>query len=134
MKNGGSIVCMSFASQLAFPYYNWMGVNKAALEALVRGLARRHGKDLIRANAVSAGPMSTKAAGAIPGFLQLADTWNKSSPIPWDLDNDKEAVANAVLFLLGPYSEKITGQVLYVDGGVSVVGGDLQPFEQTGAR
>ena len=54
MKDGGSVVALSFESRLAFPYYNWMGVNKAALEALVRALARRHGRDLIRVNAISA--------------------------------------------------------------------------------
>jgi enoyl ACP reductase len=132
MPNGGSVVCMSFAAGLAFAYYNWMGVNKAALEGLVRALARRHGRDLVRINAVSAGPMSTKAAGAIPGFKELAETWNRCSPLPWDLANDKDEVANAALFLLGPHSKKITGQVLHVDGGASVVGGDLQPFERPG--
>ena len=63
MEKGGSIVTLSFESQVAFPYYNWMGVNKAALEALVRGLARRHEKDLIRINAISAGPLVTTRSG-----------------------------------------------------------------------
>ena len=55
MAGGGGIVALSFGAMLAYPYYNWMGVNKAALEAVVRGLARRHGRDLVRVNAVSAG-------------------------------------------------------------------------------
>ncbi|HBA86197.1 MAG TPA: enoyl-[acyl-carrier-protein] reductase FabI [Verrucomicrobia bacterium] len=130
MKDGGSIVALSFESQKAFPYYNWMGVNKAALEALVRGLARRYGRDLVRINAVSAGPLSTKAAKSIPHFAHLARIWKKVSPIPWDVVNDKIEVAHAVLFLLGIYSKKITGQVLYVDGGASVMGGDLLPYER----
>lgn len=132
MPHGGSMVTLTFASQRAFPYYNWMGVNKAALEALTRALARRHGKELIRVNAVSAGPLTTKAASSIPGLKELAETWNKASPLPWDTVNDKAEVANAVLFLLGPLSKKITGQVLYVDGGASVTGGDLLPFERPG--
>lgn len=130
MKNGGSVVTLSFEAAKAFAYYNWMGVNKAALEALVRALARRHGKDLVRVNAVSAGPLTTKAASSIPGFSELSQTWNKQSPIPWDTVQDKDEVAHAVLFLLGPYSKKITGQVIYVDGGASAVGGELLPFER----
>ncbi len=130
MKDGGSIVALTFESTRAFAYYNWMGVAKAALEAVVRGLARRHGKDLIRVNAVSAGPLTTKAASSIPGFDELSDTWNKQSPIPWDTINDKDEVAHAVNFLLGPYSKKITGQVIYVDGGASVIGGELLPHER----
>ncbi|HMP71754.1 MAG TPA: SDR family oxidoreductase [Kiritimatiellia bacterium] len=132
MKHGGSLVTLTFESAKAFAYYNWMGVNKAALEALTRGMARRHGKDLIRVNAVSAGPLTTKAASSIPGFSELAHTWNKQSALPWDIINDKDEVAHAVLFLLGPYSKKITGQTIYVDGGASVIGGELLPFERAG--
>jgi enoyl-[acyl-carrier-protein] reductase (NADH) len=130
MPQGGSVVALTFASQLAFAYYNWMGVNKAALEATVRGLARRHGRDLVRVNAVSAGPVMTKAAKSIPHFAFIARTWRKSSPLPWDVHAEKGEVANAVAFLLGPYSRKITGQVIHVDGGASIVGGELLPFER----
>ena len=130
MKDGGSVVALSFESRHAFPYYNWMGVNKAALEAVVRALARRHGRDLIRVNAVSAGPLTTKAAKSIPHFAHLARTWRKASPLPWDPVNDKTEVAQSVLFLLGPHSRKITGQILHVDGGVSAVGGDLLSHEK----
>jgi len=130
MPEGGSIVALSFESRLAFPYYNWMGVNKAALEALVRGLARRYGRDHIRVNAISAGPLTTKAAKALPHFEHLARTWKKVSPLHWDILNDKTEVAHAAAFLLGPYARKITGQVVHVDGGASVVGGDLLPHEK----
>lgn len=130
MTHGGSVVALTFESKLAFPYYNWMGVNKAALEALVRGLARRHGRDFVRVNAISAGPLTTKAAKAIPHFAHLARTWRKVSPLPWDVINDKTEVAHATAFLLGPYSKKITGQVIHVDGGASIVGGDLLPSER----
>lgn len=130
MTEGGGIVTLTFSSQLAFAYYNWMGVNKAALEAVVRGLARRHGKDKVRVNAVSAGPVFTIAAKHIPGFEELGQTWEKSSPLKWDPMNAQGEVAGAVAFLLGPYSKQITGQTLYVDGGASAVGGELMPHER----
>jgi enoyl-[acyl-carrier protein] reductase I len=130
MEEGGAVVGMTFESRMAFPYYNWMSVNKAALEAVVRALARRHGRDLIRVNAVSAGPLTTKAAKAIPHFAYLARTWRKTSPLPWDPVEDKQAVAEATVFLLGPHARKITGQVIHVDGGASAMGGELQPFER----
>ncbi|MDX9703705.1 MAG: SDR family oxidoreductase [Candidatus Auribacterota bacterium] len=130
MPDGGSIVTMTFDSGRAYSYYNWMGVHKAALEALVRALARRHGKDLIRVNAVSAGPLSTKAATHIPGFGELSHAWAQISPLPWDEKNDKQEVANLAVFLLGHYSKKITGQTIFVDGGASAVGGRMMPHER----
>jgi hypothetical protein len=106
MKRGGSVVALTFESRFAYPYYNWMGVNKAALEATVRALARRHGRDLIRVNAISSGPVATKAAKSIPHFALLARTWRKMSPLPWDVHGEKDEVANAAAFLLGPLSKK----------------------------
>ena len=130
MADGGSVVAMTFDATHTFPFYNWMGVQKAALEGLVRALARRHGRDLVRVNAVSAGPLSTMAATKIPGFSQMAEVWNTSSPLPWNPNEDRQAVADAVTYLLGPYSKKITGQVLKVDGGASIVSGPLMPYEK----
>jgi len=130
MPKGGSIATLTFSSGVAYPYYNWMGINKAALEALVRALAREYGREHVRVNAVSAGPLKTKAAKSIPHFAHLARTWRKISPLPWDTVNDKREVANAVLFLLGEYSKKITGQTIYVDGGASAIGGELLKHEK----
>ena len=130
MREGGAIVALTFESRRAFAQYNWMGVHKAALEALVRALARRHGRDGIRVNAVSAGPVATTAAAKIPGFEKLLAAWDATSPLPWDPQADRQAVADAVAFLLGPRSARITGQVLTVDGGASIVGGDLLDSER----
>lgn len=130
MPDGGAIVAMTFDSAHAFPFYNWMGVQKAGLEALVRALARRHGRDLVRVNAVSAGPLWTKAASKIPGFGQMSSVWNRTSPLPWDHRTDRNAVADAVAFLAGNRSTKITGQILTVDGGASVVRGYLLDHER----
>ena len=85
-------------------------------------------------NAVSAGPLASKAASKIPGFGKLDKIWGAASPLPWDPVLDKEEVANAAAFLLGPMSRKITGQILYVDGGTSIVAGELQPFELSPER
>ena len=130
MPSGGSVVAMTFDSSHAYPSYNWMGVHKAALEAIVRALARRHGRDRIRVNAVSAGPVSTKASSKIPGFGRLTALWNDLSPLPWDPDADKKSVADTVVFLLGNGSRSITGQVLTVDGGASAMGDILHDFER----
>lgn len=130
MPEGGSIVALTFDTSRVYAFYNWMGVHKAALEALVRGLARRHGRDLIRVNALSAGPLHSKAASKIPGFNRLHHLWRRASPLPWDVEADKQEVANAAAFLLGPYAKKITGQTLVVDGGASIMAGYLMPFEQ----
>ncbi len=124
------MVALTFDTSRIYPYYNWMGVEKAALEALVRALARRHGRDHIRVNAVSAGPLHTKAASKIPGFGGMTDLWSQASPLPWDTVRDKQAVANAVTFLLSPLAEKITGQTLVVDGGASIIAGQLCEFER----
>jgi len=131
MVDGGGVIGLTFSSHLAWPCYNWMGVNKAALEAVVRALARRHGKDNIWINALSAGPLSTKAAGSIPGFQQLGDTWTKISPIGWDPTQETQAVADAALFLLSSYARKITGQTIHVDGGASIIGGEIQNYERS---
>jgi len=130
MIDGGAIVALTFASERAFAYYNWMGVNKAALEAVVRGLARRHGKDKVRVNAISAGPIATVAATHIPGFETLGETWTKASPLAWNPEQAQPEVAGAVAFLLGPHARQITGQTIYVDGGASIIGGELLDHER----
>jgi meromycolic acid enoyl-[acyl-carrier-protein] reductase len=132
LKDGGSVVALTFDTSHVYPCYNWMGVEKAALEALVRALARRHGRDNIRVNAVSAGPLATKAATKIPGFENMIHMWENSCPLHWDISKDKQGVADGVAFLLGPYAAKITGQTLVIDGGASIIAGTLLDWERPG--
>ncbi len=130
LEGGGSVVALTFDTTHVYPCYNWMGVQKAALEALVRALARRHGRDNIRVNAVSAGPLATKAATKIPGFENMIEMWDASCPLGWDISKDRQAVADGVAFLLGPYASKITGHTLVVDGGAAIMAGSLCDWER----
>ncbi|MCP5054204.1 MAG: SDR family oxidoreductase [bacterium] len=130
MPKGGGVVSLSFDTSHQYAYYNWMSVNKAALEAVCRGLSRRHGRDKVRINIVSAGPVETRASSAIPGFREIKAIWEKNAPLSWNLIEDKKEVANAVVFLMGKYSKKITGQILHVDGGRKNIGGDLLDYEK----
>jgi len=124
MSSGGSIVSLDFDATVAWPIYDWMGVSKAALEAITRYLARYLGADGIRVNCVSAGPLRTMAAKAIPGFNELAAAWSKKSPLAWDVTNP-EPVGRTVAFLLSDWSSGITGEIVHVDGGYHAMGADL---------
>jgi meromycolic acid enoyl-[acyl-carrier protein] reductase len=122
-ENGGAIVSLDFDAQVAWPIYDWMGVSKAGLEAVTRYLAAYLGRYRIRVNCVSAGPLRTIAAKGIPGFQALAASWDKRSPLPWDV-NDPEPVARAVGFLLSDWARGITGEILHVDGGYHAIGAE----------
>jgi meromycolic acid enoyl-[acyl-carrier protein] reductase len=126
MQDGGSIVGLDFDASVAWPSYDWMGVSKAALEAVNRYLARELGARGIRANLVSAGPIASPAAGGIPGFEQLAASWPAAAPLGWDA-SDPTPVARAICFLLSDWSAAISGELIHVDGGAHAVGAPLGP-------
>jgi meromycolic acid enoyl-[acyl-carrier-protein] reductase len=121
MSSGGSIVGLDFDASLAWPIYDWMGVAKAALEAVARYLARDLGPSGVRVNLVSAGPLGTVAARGIPGFEQLANLWPAQAPLGWDIE-DPSPVASAICFLMSDYARAITGEILHVDGGFHAMG------------
>jgi enoyl-[acyl-carrier protein] reductase I len=128
-ENGGSIVSLDFDASVAWPVYDWMGVSKAALEAVTRYLARDLGRHQIRVNCVSAGPVRTMAAKGIPGFDRLEEGWSKRAPLGWDTSNPAP-VAKTVAFLLSEWSEGITGEIVHVDGGYHAMGADLDEAPQ----
>ncbi len=123
MKNagGGSVITLSYyGAEKVVPHYNVMGVAKAALEASVRYLAMDMGKDNIRVNAISAGPVKTLAASGI-GDFRLIFKWNEyNSPLKRNID--LKDVGGAGVFLLSELGSGVTGEVLHVDAGYHVVG------------
>jgi enoyl-[acyl-carrier protein] reductase I len=121
MEEGGSIVGLTFDATIAWPQYDWMGPAKAALEATSRYLARDLGKQNVRCNLVSAGPIKSMAAKSIPGFDQLADTWNVRSPLSWDV-TDPEPAGRGVVALLSDWFPKTSGEIVHVDGGLHAIG------------
>jgi enoyl-[acyl-carrier protein] reductase I len=113
---GGALVTLTFDAAQAWPLYDWMGPTKAALESIVRYLARDLGPRHVRVNAVAAGPLETVAARSIPGFGALKESWSRQAPLGWN-PADAAPVADAVVFLLSDMARAISGEVLHVDGG-----------------
>ncbi len=120
MPNGGSMVTMTyFGSEKVTPNYNVMGVAKAALEASVRYLAWDLGKDKIRVNAISAGPIKTLAASGIAGFRKSLQMVGAIAPLG---NVTQEDVGNSARYLLSDWASGVTGEVVYVDGGYNIMG------------
>lgn len=121
MKDGGSLLTLTYyGAERVMPHYNVMGVAKAALEASVRYLAADCGKDNIRVNAISAGPIKTLAASGIGDFRYILK-WNElNSPLKRNVTI--EDVGNSGLYLLSDLGSGVTGEVLHVDAGYHTVG------------
>jgi enoyl-[acyl-carrier protein] reductase I len=120
-RGGGSILTLTYlGSERVFPNYNVMGVAKAALEASVRYLAGDLGPQNIRVNAVSSGPIKTLAASGISGFSNILQVYRDRAPLRRNVELAE--VADAAVFLLGPASRAITGEVMMVDAGFHAIG------------
>jgi len=120
-RGGGSIVTLTFnASQRAYPNYNVMAVAKAALEAEVRYLAMELGPSNVRVNAISAGPVRTLAARSITGFTVMEEHTERNAPLRRNIA--AEDVGNAALYLSSGLAANVTGHILMVDAGYSVLG------------
>ena len=121
MTDGGSMLTLTYyGAEKVMPHYNVMGVAKAALEASVRYLAVDLGKNRIRVNAISAGPIKTLAASGIGDFRYILK-WNEyNSPLKRTVTIDE--VGQSALYLLSDMSTAVTGEVHHVDSGYHTVG------------
>ena len=121
MNPGGSLLTLTYyGAEKVMPHYNVMGLAKAALESSVQYIAEDLGKDGIRCNAISAGPIKTLAASGIGDFRYILK-WNElNSPLRRNVT--QEEVGKAALYLLSDLGSGTTGEVLHVDAGYHVVG------------
>lgn len=122
MNRGGSIMAMSYyGSQKVITNYNVMGVAKAALEASTRYLANDLGKHGLKVNCISAGPIKTLAASGISGFRDLLAKVEEYAPMRENIT--QEDVGKSAVYLASDLSKGVTGQVIYVDSGLNIMGG-----------
>ena len=121
MTEGGAMLTLSYyGAEKVIPHYNVMGVAKAALETSVQYLAVDLGRDNIRVNAISAGPIKTLAASGI-GDFRLILKWNElNSPLKRNVTI--EDVGNVAAFLCSDLAAGVTGEITYVDAGYNVLG------------
>lgn len=121
LNESSSIITLSYiGAQKVVQNYNIMGLAKASLETSVLYLADSLGKNKIRVNAISAGPIKTLAAAGINDFNKILEIYEQKSPIKNNIK--KEDVANVAYFLISDLSSAITGQTLYVDNGFNIMG------------
>jgi len=120
MKEGGSMLTLTYESTKTIPNYNVMGVCKSALETSTKYLARDLGKKGIRINAISAGPIKTLAASAI-GDAKFLYKWNEDHSF-LKRNVDIHDVGNSALYLLSDLAGGVTGEIHYVDAGYNKVG------------
>lgn len=121
MPNGGALLTLTYyGAEQVMPHYNVMGIAKAALECSVKYIAEDLGKNGIRCNAISAGPIKTLAASGIGDFRYIMK-WNElNSPLRRNVT--QEEVGKAALYLLSDLGSGTTGETLHVDAGYHVVG------------
>lgn len=121
MKDGGSIVTLTYyGAEKVVPNYNVMGVAKAALEASVRYLASDLGPAGIRVNAISAGPIKTLAASGIRGFRGILGVAEERAPLRRNVT--QQEVGKTALYLCSDWGAGVTGETLYVDAGLNILG------------
>jgi enoyl-[acyl-carrier protein] reductase I len=121
MTDGGSIITMSYyGAEKVVPHYNVMAVAKAALQCTVRYLAYDLGKHKIRVNAISAGPIKTLAARGIAGLGEMLKSHAERAPLGRNVEVSE--VGSTGVFLASDGSSGITGEVIYVDCGYSIMG------------
>ncbi len=121
MTEGGSIMTMTYyGAEKVVPHYKVMGVAKAALEATVRYLASDLGKQNIRVNAISAGPIKTLAARGIGNLGDMLKYHADRAPL--HRNTEQSEVGGTAVFLASDLASGITGEVIHVDSGYSIIG------------
>lgn len=121
LNENASLVTLTYiGSERVLEGYNVMGIAKAALESSVRYLAQNLGKDGIRVNAVSAGPIKTLSAKGIKDFNSILSIVEEKSPLHRNVTITQ--VGDTATFLLSKMSEAITGQIIYADSGYNIMG------------
>jgi enoyl-[acyl-carrier protein] reductase I len=121
MKDGGSILTMSYyGAEKVVTHYNLMGPVKAALEASVKYLSSELGAQHIRVNALSTGPVKTRAASGLTDFDKLMET--AASKAPMHQLVTLEQIGEMAAFLVSGNAKQVTGQTIYVDAGYNVRG------------
>ena len=121
MTNGGALMTLTYlGSTRVVPNYNVMGVAKASLEASVRYLASDLGPQRIRVNAISAGPVKTASARAVKDFTTILDYVATRSPLR--RNTDPAEVADTAVFLASDLGRGVTGNTIFVDAGIQIMG------------
>lgn len=121
MCGRGSVIAMSYyGGEKVVPGYNVMGVAKAALEHVVRYLAWDLGPEGVRVNAISAGPLRTLSAMAVEGFDDILEWVPKKAPLRRNIEGDE--VGRSAVYLASDLASGVTGEILHVDAGFSIVG------------
>lgn len=125
LSKEAALITLSYLGAMrVIPNYNTMGLAKASLEASVRYLAESMGKNGVRVNAISAGPIKTLAASGIKDFSKLLGLAAQMAPLRRNVT--LQDVGNTAAFLLSPLSGGITGEIIYVDGGFSQVAVNIE--------
>jgi enoyl-[acyl-carrier protein] reductase I len=128
LRPGGALLTLTYyGSEKVSPHYNVMGVAKAALEASVRYLAYDFGRQGVRVNAISAGPIRTLASAGVLGFKIMYQKFAEIAPLHQNVTIDD--VGNMATYLCSDLAAKTTGQVVYVDSGYNILG-IYEPVEE----
>ena len=127
LNDGSALLTLTYlGSMQSLPNYNVMGLAKASLEANTRFLAASMGKDNIRVNAISAGPIKTLAASGVKNFRKMLSQHSSRAPLGRTVTI--EEVGNVAAFLCSNYASGVTGEITYVDAGFNTAAMPLNEF------
>tara|TARA_B100000405_G_C16669805_1_gene405374 strand:+ start:455 stop:1240 length:786 start_codon:yes stop_codon:yes gene_type:complete len=128
LNEGSALLTLTYlGSNKTVPNYNVMGLAKASLEANTRFLAASMGRDNIRVNAISAGPIKTLAASGVKNFRKMLSEHSKIAPLGRTVTTDE--VGNVAAFLCSDYASGVTGEITYVDAGFNIAAMPIDAYE-----